>query len=66
MCGRPFDGLDEMHETLITNWNAVVDKSDEIYILGDFLYKGNGQSATNILNNLVAKNIWLKVIMKST
>ena len=42
MCDRPFADLDEMHETVILNWNSVVRKKDEVYILGDFLYKGNG------------------------
>jgi len=60
MCDRPFSDLDEMHETLITNWNAVVRKEDEVYILGDFIYKGNGQSATNILRNLSGKKYLIK------
>lgn len=33
---RPFLTLDEMHETIINNWNSVVDKTDDVYILGDF------------------------------
>ena len=38
---RPFFTLDEMHETIITNWNNVVDRSDDVYILGDFAWKND-------------------------
>jgi calcineurin-like phosphoesterase family protein len=33
---RPFKHVDEMNETLITNWNSVVSDKDIIYHLGDF------------------------------
>ena len=33
---RPFKNLKEMHDTIIENWNDVVDKNDVILILGDF------------------------------
>jgi calcineurin-like phosphoesterase family protein len=49
---RPFKDVDEMNETLISNWNSLVTGNDEIYILGDFLYKGNGQQANEILKRL--------------
>jgi calcineurin-like phosphoesterase family protein len=35
-CNRPFKTLEEMNETLINNWNNIVTKKDEIYVLGDF------------------------------
>ena len=35
-CGRPFPNSDEMDETIIRNWNAVVSKDDTVYHLGDF------------------------------
>lgn len=38
---RPFLTLDEMHETIINNWNSVVDKTDDVYILGDFAWKSD-------------------------
>lgn len=37
-CNRPFKNLDEMHSTIIKNWNSVVSKKDIVYILGDFAY----------------------------
>jgi len=33
---RPFSNIDEMNETLIFNWNAVVNPKDLVYHLGDF------------------------------
>lgn len=38
---RPFFTLDEMHETIIKNWNSVVNKNDDVYILGDFAWKND-------------------------
>jgi calcineurin-like phosphoesterase family protein len=34
-CNRPFRDVDEMRETLIRNWNAVVAPDDIVYIVGD-------------------------------
>lgn len=34
-----FQDLDEMHETLIQNWNSIVQKEDTIYHLGDVFFK---------------------------
>lgn len=33
---RPFDGVSEMDNTIIENWNKVVGKNDTVYHLGDF------------------------------
>ena len=60
MCSRPFADVDEMNNTLIQNWNAVVGSRDEIYILGDFLYKGNGSQAREILKKLRGKKYLIK------
>src|SRR4051812_25435002 len=32
---RPFADVEEMNESLITNWNAVVGENDVVYHLGD-------------------------------
>ena len=52
LSARPFHNYEEMHHTLINNWNAVVSDKDEIYILGDFIHKGNGLDANKVLTRL--------------
>lgn len=42
---RPFSTVDEMNQTLIDNWNAVVSPEDTVWILGDVVM---GQFAENI------------------
>jgi len=36
---RPFAGIEAHDETLIENWNRAVAPSDEVYFLGDFVFK---------------------------
>jgi len=40
-CNRPFSSVEEMDATLIANWRRVVRPDDEVYLLGDFSFKGN-------------------------
>ncbi len=40
-CDRPFKNADEMNQTLVDNWNAVVQSRDIVYILGDFAFQGH-------------------------
>ena len=37
---RPFNSADEMDKAIIANWNKKVKPDDDVYILGDFAYKG--------------------------
>lgn len=36
---RPFSDVEEMDHALIYLWNSRVDKTDKVYILGDFAFK---------------------------
>lgn len=36
LANRPFTSVEEMNETIIERWNAVVSERDEVYVLGDF------------------------------
>ena len=38
---RPFETLDEMHKTIIKNWNKTVNVNDCVYILGDVAWKND-------------------------
>ena len=59
-CERPFDDVDEMNLALIKNWNSLVSKNDEVYILGDFLYRGTAREANEILSKLKGKKYLIK------
>jgi calcineurin-like phosphoesterase family protein len=37
-CNRPFPDMLSMNQQLIDNWNSVVTKQDEIYVVGDFIW----------------------------
>ena len=36
---RPFKDVEEMDKTIIDNWNSVVTDEDDVWILGDLIYK---------------------------
>lgn len=36
---RPFQGLEDMHATMIERWNKVVQPTDTVYHLGDVVWK---------------------------
>lgn len=40
LSNRPFATVEEMDRTIINNWNNKVKNGDDVYILGDFTYKG--------------------------
>ncbi len=56
--GRPFSSLDEMHQTLIDNYNSVVGEDDTCYFLGDLLI-GNFDAAMEVYRQL---NGWRIVV----
>lgn len=39
-CERPFDNISSMDQTIIDCINNTVDSSDQLYILGDFCFRG--------------------------
>ena len=59
-CNRPFSTVEDMNEKLIENWNSCVKKNDEIFILGDFLYRGSATDANNILSRLNGRKYLIK------
>ena len=60
ICNRPFKDTEAMNKTLINNWNTYVTDHDEVYILGDFMHKGNAKTANEILSRLKGKKYLIK------
>ena len=56
---RPFENIEEMDNEMINNWNKTVDKSDSVYILGDFCFADKNY-AINILNKLNGQKFLIK------
>jgi calcineurin-like phosphoesterase family protein len=60
LCGRPFNNVEQMNKTLIQNWNSCITASDDVYILGDLVFKGTGIDANNIIKKLNGKKYLIK------
>ena len=45
-----FTSLDDMHDTIINNWNSVVTPQDKVYILGDVAWNKQALALLNIMN----------------
>jgi len=50
MSRRPFYGVSEMDDTIVSNWNKMVGKNDTVYHLGDF---GKYEVAKRLNGNIV-------------
>ncbi len=59
LTNRPFNSVEEMDETLIENWNKTVNKTDTVYHLGDFAYRGTTSNA-EILKKLNGRIILIQ------
>ena len=52
---RKFNSVEEMHDTLISNWNKTVTNADNVYILGDVVWSKNPDDWNNLFSNLKGK-----------
>ena len=59
-CYRPFKDVYEMNEEMINRWNSYVTVKDEVYILGDFSYRGDPKEINRILSRLMGKKYLIK------
>ena len=60
MCERPFETVEEMNETLISNWNRVVNEGDTVYMLGDVSHRLTVESANELIKQLHGKKVLIK------
>lgn len=56
---RPFSSCEEMEDTIVANWNGVVEKDDTVYILGDFCWLDESEWV-RILDRLNGKKVLIK------
>lgn len=56
---RPFQTVEEMDETLISNINKTVGEDDELYILGDFCMNGGYSKRSAYRNQINCRNVHL-------
>ena len=59
LCNRPFKNVEDMDKTLISNWNKVVTNNDDVYILGDLIFKSS-QNTETYLKQLKGNKILVK------
>ena len=52
MSARPFSTVEEMDETMIANWNAVVAKGDNVWHVGDFAHRCDLKRKRSIFSRL--------------
>jgi len=57
---RPFDSVEEMNETMINNWNSVVDPKDTVYLLGDFAFVNKRHEMEDIVKKLNGHIHWIR------
>jgi len=49
---RPFQDVNEMSDTIIKNWNSVVDDDSIVYYLGDLFYKVKASHISYLMHQL--------------
>ena len=54
---RPFETVEEMDETMVSNWNKVVNRKDTVYHLGDVVIP---RSSLKILERLNGRKILIR------
>lgn len=57
---RPFADLEEMHETILANWNRKVTDSDTVYILGDVAMYGKKEKAIELVAGMKGKKVLVR------
>ena len=57
---RPFADLEEMHETILANWNRNVTNSDTVYILGDATLYGKKEDAIALVARMKGKKVLVR------
>ncbi len=59
-CKRPFIDVKDMNETLVSNWNATINKKDAVFFLGDLAYGKGSKTFDQWADKLNGKIIFIK------
>lgn len=57
---RPFNSIEEMNESIIVNYNKLVNYDDDFYFLGDFCFSSNKSKIENFLSRLTGNLHFIK------
>ena len=60
MQNRPFESVEEMNRVLLQNFNAVVQKDDTVYIIGDICHHMKIEDADNLIKKLNGKKYLIR------
>lgn len=58
-CNRPFKSIAEMNDTIINNFNSVIEPEDTLYHLGDFCLGNKYEYQVHLLSRLNFKKIMI-------
>lgn len=56
---RPFASVEEMNEALVRRWNAVVNRGDTVYLLGDIFWCG-AAAAVPVLKAMKGRKVLIR------
>lgn len=56
-CNRPFSSAEDMNNSIINNWNNIIDESDIVYFLGDLSLGKNVEDTYLYLSKILKGNI---------
>ncbi|MBI2598058.1 MAG: 2'-5' RNA ligase family protein [Candidatus Diapherotrites archaeon] len=59
-CNRPFTSTEEMNETIVNNWNKIVNAEDTVYFLGDMAFGRGSRKASYWLTQLKGKTVFIE------
>lgn len=57
---RPFKNLEEMHDTIVKNWNYKINNDDTVYILGDISMRGTNLELIKLVSTLKGHKVLIK------
>jgi calcineurin-like phosphoesterase family protein len=57
---RPFETTEEMHDYILTRWNARITNADTVYILGDIALRGSNGPLIGLVSQLRGKKVLVR------